>query len=101
VAPMQHFATANGKRPKSHGRCLAERLTLLLSGFGVLVMEYRAHFLRRDGDIAGTTTLVCDDDAEAIEHATQLVGGFGIELLNGDRVVERLEPRREPKMAWT
>jgi hypothetical protein len=64
-------------------------------------MEYRAHFLKHDGDIAGTTTLVCDDDAEAIEHATQLVGGFGIELLNGDRVIERLEPRREPKMAWS
>jgi hypothetical protein len=99
---MQHFTTANGKRRKSHGRCLAERLTLLLPAFGgVRVMEYRAHFLKRDGDIAGTTTLVCDDDAEAIEHATQLVGGFGIELLNGDRVIERLEPRRQPKMAWT
>jgi predicted dinucleotide-binding enzyme len=64
-------------------------------------MEYRAHFVRRDGDIAGTTTLVCDDDAEAIAQATQMVGGFGIELLSGDRVIERLEPKRGPKMAWT
>jgi hypothetical protein len=64
-------------------------------------MQCRAYFLRRDGDIAGTTTLVCDDDAEAIEQATQLVGGFGIKLLSGDRVIERIEPKREPKMAWT
>jgi predicted dinucleotide-binding enzyme len=64
-------------------------------------MQYRAYFLRRDGDIAGTTTLVCDDDAEAIEQAKQLVGGFGIELLNGDRVVERLDPKLAPKLAWT
>jgi hypothetical protein len=100
VARMQHFAKANSKAPKSHGRCLAERVNLLRFGFGVLVMEYRAHFLRRDGDIAGTTTLVCDDEAEAIEHATRLVGRFGIELLSGDRVIERLDPKREPRMAW-
>jgi hypothetical protein len=64
-------------------------------------MEYRAHFLRRDGDIAGTTTLVCDDDAVAIEQASQLAGGFGIELLSGDRLIERLAPKQEPKMART
>jgi hypothetical protein len=63
--------------------------------------EYRAYFLRRDGDIAGTTTLMCNDDVEAIEQATRLVGGFGIELLSGDRVIERLEPTHEPKLAWT
>jgi hypothetical protein len=65
------------------------------------VTEYRAYFLRRDGDIAGTTTLMCHDDAEAIEQATQLVGGFGIELLSGDRIIGRLGPRHEPKMEWT
>jgi hypothetical protein len=64
-------------------------------------MQYRAYFLRRDGDIAGTTTLVCDDDAAAIEQARQLVGGFGVQLLSGDRVIERIEPKRDPKMAWT
>jgi hypothetical protein len=78
---------------------LPERLTLLLSGFGVRVMEYRGTLFEARRRYRRYNDLVCDDDAEAIEHATQLVGGFGIELLNGDRVIERLEPRREPKMA--
>jgi hypothetical protein len=54
-------------------------------------MEYRANFVRRDGNIAGTTSMVCSDDAEAVERATRLVGGLGVEIVSGDRFVHRLE----------
>jgi hypothetical protein len=53
--------------------------------------EYQANLLRQDGQVAGTTKLLCADDAQAIERAKQLFGKFRIELQSGERVVERLE----------
>jgi len=37
-------------------------------------------------------TIVCADDAAAIEKAKRLVNRYGIELWNGARLVVRLEP---------
>jgi hypothetical protein len=55
--------------------------------------EYRAYFIRLDGQIIRQTPLICTDDAEAIALAKQLAGGYVIELWNGGRLVTRLEAK--------
>jgi hypothetical protein len=64
-----------------------------LGTFGVA--EYRAYTVGLDGHFVGFEPLVCADDAEAIDRATQLVSDRPIELWSGDRFVTRLGP--EPK----
>ena len=55
--------------------------------------KYRVHFLGQDGHVISQTPLACFDDAEAIQQAKQLVGGYPIELWNGDRLMKRLEAK--------
>ena len=53
--------------------------------------EYRAYIIGGDGHFAGFESLVCDDDAVAIEKAERLVDGHDIELWSGKRLVKVLK----------
>ncbi len=57
--------------------------------------EYRAYTVGRDGNFIGFDSLVCADDAEAIEKAKRLVNGHDVELWNGPRLVIRLSHKPE------
>jgi hypothetical protein len=59
------------------------------------VAEYRAYTVGRDGNFIGFDSLVCADDAEAIEKAKRLVDGHDVELWNGPRLVIRLSQKPE------
>jgi hypothetical protein len=59
------------------------------------VAEYRAYVVGHDGHIISRTPLICADDAEAIERANQLGGGFTIELWSGDRLVIKFRHKTE------
>jgi hypothetical protein len=56
--------------------------------------EYRANFLGHDGRVISERPLVCAADGEAIAEAEQLIGGFAIELWDGDRLVKRFKPKK-------
>jgi hypothetical protein len=53
--------------------------------------EYRAYFVGPDGHILSQTPLICSDDAEAIQKAKELEGGYVVELWSGERFVMRLQ----------
>jgi len=53
--------------------------------------DYRVYLVGHDGHTISQTPLVCTGDAEAIKQAKHFVGGYAIELWNGDRLVKRLE----------
>jgi hypothetical protein len=59
------------------------------------VAEYRAYTVARDGHSIGFDSLVCADDAEAIEKAKRLADGHDVELWNGLRFVIRLSRKPE------
>jgi hypothetical protein len=56
--------------------------------------EYRAYVME-DGHIRSSRAFVCDDDADAIVWANQLVDGHDIELWSGERFVTRLNRKQE------
>ena len=49
---------------------------------------YRAYILGADGRVQNRVDLVCDDEAEAIRLAKQLVDGHDVELWQLGRLVE-------------
>jgi hypothetical protein len=55
--------------------------------------EYRAYSIGPDGRFIGFETLVCADDAEAIQKAKRLTEGHDVELWSGDRFIVRLFPK--------
>jgi hypothetical protein len=57
------------------------------------VADYRAFTVGPDGHFTGFKPLICADDAEAIEQATQLVDDHDIELWSGDRMVIRIKAK--------
>jgi hypothetical protein len=59
------------------------------------VAEYRAYTVGHDENFIGFYSLVCADDAEAIEKAKHLVDGREVELWNGLRFVIRLSRKPE------
>jgi hypothetical protein len=59
------------------------------------VAEYRAYTVGHDENFIGFYSLVCADDAEAIEKAKRLVDGHDVELWNGLRFVIRLSRKPE------
>jgi hypothetical protein len=59
------------------------------------VAEYRAYAIARDGHSIGFDSLVCDDDAEAIEKAKRLVESHDVELWSGPRLVILLSHKPE------
>ncbi len=59
------------------------------------VAEYRAYTVGHDENFIGFYSLVCADDAEAIEKAKHLVNGRDVELWNGLRFVIRLSRKPE------
>ena len=54
--------------------------------------EYYVYRIGEDGHIEHRVELICDDDSEAKRLARQLVDGHTIELWQGTRMIERLEP---------
>jgi hypothetical protein len=54
--------------------------------------EYRAYTVGFNGRFVGFETLVCADDAEAVEMAKSLVVDRSIELWSGPRFIILLEP---------
>ena len=52
--------------------------------------EYRAYVMGHDGHIKSSRAFVCENDADAIVWAEQMVDGHDIELWSGDRIVKRL-----------
>jgi hypothetical protein len=59
------------------------------------VAEYRAYTVARDGHSIGFDSLVCADDAEAIEKAKRLADGHDVELWSGPRLVILLSHKPE------
>jgi hypothetical protein len=59
------------------------------------MLGYRAYILDKDGRIAKTVELVCEDDHVAIEKAEQLVDGRDVELWERARRVARFEHKSE------
>jgi hypothetical protein len=58
--------------------------------------DYRAYIMGPDGHIQNRVELRCDDDAEAIRLAEQLVDGRDIELWQLDRHIETFRHTSEP-----
>ena len=50
------------------------------------VIDHGGHFVRFE-------SMVCTDDAEAIEKAQRIVDRFAVELWNGERFVIRLDAK--------
>jgi hypothetical protein len=59
------------------------------------VAEYRAYTVARDGHSIGFDSLVCADDAEAIEKAKRLADGHDVELWSGPRLAILLSHKPE------
>jgi hypothetical protein len=60
--------------------------------------DYRAYTVGRDGHFIGFESIVCGDDAEAIEQAKRLVGAWDVELWCGLRFVIRIAPPEERRI---
>jgi hypothetical protein len=58
--------------------------------------DYRAYIMGPDGHVQNRVELRCDDDAEAIRLAKQLVDGHDIELWQLDRHIETSRRTSEP-----
>jgi hypothetical protein len=58
---------------------------------GVVLAEYRAYTVDRDGHFIGFEPLACGSDAEAVEITRRLVKENSVELWSGARLVIRLE----------
>jgi hypothetical protein len=56
-----------------------------------MAQEYRVYVVGSDGHFIGSSELVCDDDAQAIEQAEQLLDGHDLQIWNGPRYVQRLK----------
>lgn len=54
--------------------------------------EYYAYRIGENGHIENRVELICDNDSEAKRLARQLVDGHAIELWQGTRMIDRLEP---------
>ena len=52
--------------------------------------EYRAYVVGKDGHIQSSRAFVCENDADAIVWAKQLVDGHDVELWSGERFVVRI-----------
>jgi hypothetical protein len=53
--------------------------------------DYRAYLVGGDGHFFDFKEMVCDDDAEALERARQIVDGHDVELWSGARLVELIK----------
>jgi hypothetical protein len=56
---------------------------------------YRVYILGPDGHVQNRIDIICDDEAEAIRLAKQLVDGHDVELWHLGRLVETFRPRRK------
>ncbi len=54
--------------------------------------EYRVYEIGDDGHIVRSTSLICRDDREAIEKASELAEGHVLEVWSCERFVMRLGP---------
>jgi len=54
--------------------------------------EYRAYTIGEDGHFAASRVFRCDNDADAIVWAKQLIDKRALELWSGERLVHRLAP---------
>jgi hypothetical protein len=52
------------------------------------MQEYRAYVMGPDGHVQSRVDIRCDDEAEAIRLAKQLVDGHDVELWQLDRQIE-------------
>ena len=52
------------------------------------MQDYRAYILGPDGHVQNGVDVLCDDEAEAIRLAKQLVDGHDVELWQLDRKIE-------------
>jgi hypothetical protein len=55
--------------------------------------EYRIYTVGSDGHFIGFTPLFCEDDAQAIQKAEQLLDGHDLQLWSGPRYVGRLKSK--------
>ena len=60
--------------------------------------EYRIYIIGSDGHFHSAVPLKCDDDAEAMKQAEQLVDGHDVELWQRDRKVAMF--KRKPKIPF-
>jgi hypothetical protein len=58
--------------------------------------EYRIYTVGIDGHFIGFEPLFCDDDAQAMEKAKQLLDGHDLQLWSGPRYVGRVEAKDTP-----
>ena len=52
--------------------------------------DYRVYIMGPDGHVQNRVDLLCDDEAEAIRLAKQLVDGHDVELWQLDRMIETI-----------
>jgi hypothetical protein len=57
--------------------------------------EYRAYIIGTDGHIINRVDIRCPDRNEARRLATVAVDGHAVELWQGDRFIERFEPKHD------
>jgi hypothetical protein len=62
----------------------------------MIMRNYAAYILDRDGRIANRIDLVCLDEAAAKERAKAFAGDHRIELWSGDRLIGEFEPANWP-----
>jgi predicted dinucleotide-binding enzyme len=58
------------------------------------MLEYRAYFVGRFGQIMDRVDLVCGDDEAAKERVKQMVDGHAMELWHEGRMVATFEPEK-------
>jgi hypothetical protein len=63
------------------------------AGTGRMAQEYRAYEVGRDGRIVRRIDLICEDETDARLKARQLLKELPVELWEGRRLLDRLEPR--------
>jgi hypothetical protein len=55
------------------------------------MLGYRAYLLGKDGHVQKRVDLHCQDEAEAVRQAKQLVDGHDVELWRLDQKIETLK----------
>lgn len=55
--------------------------------------DYRLYSVAKSTRVMGVEIITCDTDEDAIQKATELVHGLGIELWQGRRFVTAIQPK--------
>lgn len=54
--------------------------------------EFRAYEVGQDGRIVRRFDFVCEDEADAKQHARRIIKGISVEVWEGSKLIDRIEP---------